>query len=169
MEIEQFIEEHYDYIRGVVFSMPLDESETEETINDVLFIAWRKLDTFKGDSHIRTWLYRVTKNRCYWTIRQRGVRSFKDPHLWVDVKTEAAIDEESTREMRYVIQYTWSRLDAEDRELLLRGPINGETYASIADSKRISNSAARKRVFSARRRFIQEYSREANIVDAATC
>ena len=38
--------------------------DAEDTLQDTLLSAWQGLTGFKGDSSLRTWLYRIATNRC---------------------------------------------------------------------------------------------------------
>ena len=39
-------------------------TQAEDATHDVFIKAFRKLESFRGDAEIRTWLYRITLNHC---------------------------------------------------------------------------------------------------------
>src|SRR5216117_2200164 len=41
-----------------------DPTQAEDATHDVFLKAYRKLGEFRGDSAMRTWLYRITINHC---------------------------------------------------------------------------------------------------------
>jgi RNA polymerase sigma-70 factor (ECF subfamily) len=46
----------------------------EDVVQDALFQAYRKLDTFDDDRPLTPWLFRIAHNRCIDFLRRRGVR-----------------------------------------------------------------------------------------------
>jgi RNA polymerase sigma-70 factor, ECF subfamily len=46
----------------------------EDVVQDALFQAYRKLDTFDDDRPLAPWLFRIAHNRCIDFLRRRGVR-----------------------------------------------------------------------------------------------
>ena len=46
----------------------------EDVVQDVLFQAYRKLDTFEEDRPLAPWLFRIAHNRCIDFLRRREVR-----------------------------------------------------------------------------------------------
>jgi RNA polymerase sigma-70 factor (ECF subfamily) len=48
--------------------------EGEDVVQDALFHAYRKLDTFDDARPLAPWLFRIAHNRCIDVLRRRGVR-----------------------------------------------------------------------------------------------
>src|SRR5438128_11311151 len=46
----------------------------EDVVQDALFQAYRKLDTFDDDRPLAPWLFRIAHNRCIDFLRRRAVR-----------------------------------------------------------------------------------------------
>src|SRR6266536_770363 len=46
----------------------------EDVVQDALFQAYRKLDTFDDERPLGPWLFRIAHNRCIDFLRRRGVR-----------------------------------------------------------------------------------------------
>src|SRR5436305_11317403 len=46
----------------------------EDVVQDALFQAYRKLDTFDDDRPLGPWLFRIAHNRCIDFLRRREVR-----------------------------------------------------------------------------------------------
>lgn len=59
-------------------------SDGEDVVQEALFHAYRKLDTFDDDRPLKPWLFRIAHNRCIDFLRRRGVRE--------DAETEAEAD-----------------------------------------------------------------------------
>src|SRR6266542_3307442 len=48
-----------------------NEQDAEEVVQDALWTAARKIDSFKGESAFGSWLYRITANAAYQKLRGR--------------------------------------------------------------------------------------------------
>ncbi len=46
----------------------------EDVVQDALFLAFRKLDTFDEERPLGPWLFRIAHNQCIDSLRRRGVR-----------------------------------------------------------------------------------------------
>ncbi|MDE5970860.1 MAG: sigma-70 family RNA polymerase sigma factor [Muribaculaceae bacterium] len=58
-------------IAKICFGYARNREELEDLHQDTLINIWQGLERFRGDSDIRTWIYRVTLNTCVSTIRRR--------------------------------------------------------------------------------------------------
>src|SRR5215468_6547605 len=59
----------------------------EDVVQEALFQAYRKLDTFDDTRPLAPWLFRIAHNRCVDFLRRRGIRE--------QVESEVAGDEEA--------------------------------------------------------------------------
>src|SRR5919197_9667 len=48
--------------------------DAEDLVQETLLAAWRGLERFEGRASLRSWLYRITTNRCLNVLRDRGRR-----------------------------------------------------------------------------------------------
>src|SRR5436190_12540419 len=86
--------EHSRPIYYLALRMLGDPTQAEDAAHDVFLKAYRKLGDFKGQSSIRTWLYRITINHCQnllQTWHRRHIYSTDDEVVW----DQAAGDVES--------------------------------------------------------------------------
>ena len=52
------------------------EQDAADITQEVFLRAWKSLDTFRGDSSLSTWLYRVTSNLCVDFARKKTSEGF---------------------------------------------------------------------------------------------
>src|SRR5258706_4942347 len=48
--------------------------DAEDTVQETLLRAWRRLDTFEGRSTFRAWLYKIASNACFDALDRRAAR-----------------------------------------------------------------------------------------------
>ena len=71
IEFEQVVKQYKNTIYTVCFMFSKDSREVNDLFQDVLVNLWKGFDTFKGESNIGTWIWRVSLNTC---IHQTGKR-----------------------------------------------------------------------------------------------
>ncbi len=69
---ERVCREYAHRIYRVALRMLGNETDAEDVTQDVLLQVVRKLDTFRGESSVGTWLHRVTTNAVLALRRKRG-------------------------------------------------------------------------------------------------
>jgi len=72
----QLVRQHQERIYWVIRRMIRDHDEALDLTQDVFIRAYEKLDNFRGDAQIFTWLYRIAVNLSLNHIRKARLRSF---------------------------------------------------------------------------------------------
>ncbi len=62
--LEALLKSNADRLFAVAIGILKDPSEAEDAVQDSLLKAYRKLDTFSGESAFSTWIYRICFNTC---------------------------------------------------------------------------------------------------------
>ena len=137
--------------------------DSADAVQDALLAAYRSIASFKGDSRLWTWLYRVLVNTCL-TIRRsqrrRRVVSLHDaPHHIRDGgrsfragpgRTESAYSQVERMEMRAQIRGCIERLPKRYREVLFLRDIEELDTEQTAQRLGTSRSAVKTRLHRAR-------------------
>jgi len=66
--IKQFKERLYWHIRKIV----LDHDDTDDVLQNTFIKIYRNIDSFKGDSKLYTWMYRIATNEAITFINKRA-------------------------------------------------------------------------------------------------
>lgn len=74
------VDQHAPTILALATSQLRDPVAAEEVAQDVFVRLFRSLPGFRGESNLRTWLTRVTLNRCA-DVRRRQIRMKRDVPL----------------------------------------------------------------------------------------
>ena len=59
------VDEHQRYVYNLALRVVKDENEALDLTQETFVRAWTALPNFKGQSQLRTWLYRIITNLCY--------------------------------------------------------------------------------------------------------
>lgn len=64
LAIEQLVHTHQAEVYRLALSILDDPDEADDATQEVFVAALRSLDSFRGDSSLKTWLFRITINLC---------------------------------------------------------------------------------------------------------
>lgn len=73
-EFRALVEPHLRALHVHCYRMLGSLHEAEDLVQETLFRAWRRYDTFAGRSSFRAWLYGIATNACLDLLRRRGAR-----------------------------------------------------------------------------------------------
>lgn len=165
-ELAAIYEEHARPVFYLALRMLGDPTQAEDATHDVFLKAYRKLGDFKGQSSLRTWLYRITLNHCQnllQTWHRRHIHPTDDEAVW----ERAAGPEDSplrvleTKELGERIQTSLDTLPEEYRVLLLLVADEKLSYEEIGTLTNQSTDAVRGKLHRARRAFSAAFHRTA--------
>ena len=74
---EEIYRAHSRKIYGVLIRMLGNQADAEDMLQDVFLAAHRKLESFRGESALGTWLYRLAVNLCLDYLRSRTGRAIQ--------------------------------------------------------------------------------------------
>lgn len=129
-----------------------DAGAAEEVTQDAFLAAWKGLDTFRGDSALRTWLFTLVSHKVIDHRRRRSVTPTRD---WVFDTTPAPItDDPETRasnaDFLTELDVALAELPYRQRAAWLLREVDGMTHAEIGRILVITPSAVRGHLVRAR-------------------
>lgn len=123
-----------------------DRALAEDAVQETFLRAWRRMDTFRGDSSERTWLIRIAVNVCRDVRRTAWMRFVRQP---------LSSSPEPAREDRYsddTVMRAVMALPARDKEIILLRFYQELKVKDIAQVLNISESCAVSRLHRAQKR-----------------
>ena len=73
-EFTNLIREHRSTIYTVCYMFSKDSDEVADLFQEILINIWNGLDKFRGESSIRTWIWRISFNTCVSHQRKQARR-----------------------------------------------------------------------------------------------
>jgi RNA polymerase sigma-70 factor (ECF subfamily) len=158
----------YDQHSRAVFYLALrflgDVPKAEDATHDVFLKAFRRLDQFRGDASVRTWLYRIAINHCNdlcQSWHNRHIHTNSEDAIWDNspAKTDSPLRVLETKELGQRIQQTLDVLPDEYRLLLLLVADEELSYDEIAALVGQSTDAVRGKLHRARKAFAMYFEK----------
>ena len=115
-EFTQVVHEHKSTIYTVCYMFSTDEDQVADLFQEILVNLWRGFASFRNESNIKTWIYRVSLNTCITVDRKHKRRHDKDRlNLSINLFTDT---DDDTKQIR-LLQKRISRLGHFDRAIVL--------------------------------------------------
>ena len=152
-------EELYRAHAGRLFSLTCrmlgNPADAEDLLQDVFLAAHRKLDTFRGDSALGTWLYRLATNLCLDHLRSRAARTSQvtdalDDEPWIPDAASRGLAERTVSRMD--LERAIAVLPAGCRAAFVLHDVEGLEHQEIARVLGIAEGTSKSQVHKARMR-----------------
>ena len=122
----------------------------EDLLQEVFLQAFRKLNTFKGDASLGTWLYRLALNHCLDYVRSRQARMKKlTDTLDADASFEPAA-RRATPIAKLDLDRAIERLPDGCREAFVLHDVEGFDHKEVGELLGIAEGTSKSQVFKAR-------------------
>jgi RNA polymerase sigma-70 factor (ECF subfamily) len=150
---EELYRQHAGRLYNLVFRMTGSQQEADDLLQEVFLQAHRKLGSFRGDSSLGTWLYRLGMNHCLDYLRGRQARmgratdSFEDDGVAEPVAPAPAVPAAISR---MDLERAIERLPEGCRAAFLLHDVEGFEHNEVARILGISEGTSKSQVHKAR-------------------
>jgi RNA polymerase sigma-70 factor (ECF subfamily) len=157
---ERLLETFGDRVYRLALRITGNAQDAEEVVQDAFWNVVRHIDTFRGESLLGSWIYRITANAAYRKLRRathrRDTTSLGQVLPIVDDSHgdwSAQIDDPAIQsELRDVLASAIDELPANGRAVFVLHDVEGLSMAEVADALGISLATAKTRAHRARLR-----------------
>ncbi len=98
---EQIVEENKGKIYRICKIYAVSPLEPQDLFQEVIYAIWKSISTFKGNSNIDTWIYKITLNVCLRSKQKLDKKNFKTVHLESIQFVPVEIPLENTQQEKY--------------------------------------------------------------------
>ena len=116
LKFTQTIREHKGTIYTVCYMFSNNPQEVADLFQEILINLWKGFPKFRGDSNVRTWIYRVSLNTCISSEREKSRNKDTLP-LKMDINLFDDSDEDSKQVQ--MLRARISKLGPFDRAIVL--------------------------------------------------
>ena len=139
----------YNYFYKAILNVHTAEDLTEDTF----LKAFKYFASFKGESMVKTWLFKIARNTL--------IDYFKSPYKFTADITEFDIavpqDMISAANERIIIKQVMYGLDEEERSFIILRDVNGLSYAEIAQIMNCTEGKVKIGIHRSRKKFKELY------------
>ena len=162
--IERLVDEYSGLLYHLAFRLCGDRDEAEDLVQEVFLSAFRSWEGFRGESDVKTWLFRIAANACRRMHRKRAgepgeigsleaLLPFGEPLIAVVAHEQPdVVQEQIRREARERLEAEIARLPDEFRVPLVLKEIVGFSVREVADVLGMEEGTVRSRVHRSRLR-----------------
>ncbi len=172
---EEIMRDNHDRLFNLALNMLHNHGDSEEIVQDTFIRAHRGLGAFRGESSLRTWLYRIAVNLArnrYWYFQRR----FRHATLSLDHPLEGAsggarefgdlissgcpdpAHEASQQEFSGLMTTCLARLDPAHRAILAQRFGKDLSYGAIGEALGIRAGTVKSRLARARQRLRSHFA-----------
>lgn len=161
-------------IYAVCFRMLGNAAEAEDVAQDVFVKCFQAIHSFRGESQLGTWLYRIAVNLCRNRLKYLGRRQYNGTARFEDLPEGAVngtaapgrvVAEPAPRpdaafegkRAEAAVQAALAAIDAEFRELLVLRDIEGLSYHEIQRITGLAEGTVKSRLHRARAALAKAY------------
>jgi len=150
--MEAFYRLWYPRLFRFLYRLCRQYGQTEELVNDVMLIVWRKAPEFRYESRVSTWVFGIA-HRC----GLKALRGQSPATVEYLDEREGTVGFERGVERRDWVQRALSRLPAEHRATVEMVFYLGLSYREIGEIQGCPENTIKTRMYHARRRLRESF------------
>ncbi len=157
---------YQDRVFGLVFRILGNPDDAREVAQEVFVSVFEKIESYRGDAAISTWLFRIAvnhaKNRLKYMARRRERQKDSFDDLPVGVSSGQLNAEvprpdqvQGRRHVATVVEKALASLDEDQRVVVVLRDVEGQSYEDIAAITGLELGTVKSRIHRARHRLKQ--------------
>ena len=156
----ELVAEHQRMVVQLAMNLLGDREEALDLSQDVFFRVFRTIHRFRGQSSLRTWIYRIAVNQAcnrhrFWRRRHRADQVSLDAHMAAhgDFQSGGETGPDhllAQKELADRLQHALDRLPFDQRTAIVLREIDGLSYDEIAYSLGVAVGTVKSRLTRAR-------------------
>ena len=143
LQFTKMVKEYRKTIYTVCYFYSKDTEEVNDLYQEILINLWKGFEKFRGESSLKTWIWRVSLNTCN-NLERKKKSSVQTIPLSIDI--DLYNDDDVQSKQIQMLYDRINRLDVFDRAIILLW-LENMNYQDIADVVGISLSNVTTRLF----------------------
>lgn len=140
----ELIREHQSLLFKVTSVYTDSKQDQEDLFQEVVYQLWKYFDSFRNESKITTWMYRVAMNTAITHLKRKKKRPDAVPITAAILKETESTDERYEENIRLLYAHL-QELNALDKGLILL-LLEGKSYKEIAEITGLGDSNVGTRI-----------------------
>lgn len=140
-DFKQLFEQYYNPLCNFANAILYDSTKAEDAVQDVFVKMWQKKDALEDLEHLKSYLFRATKNKCIEYLRKLKLdqKLSEESARQLEVSSTINTDDEADKYLlKEKLFNSIRQLPPKCRDVFTMSKINGLTYNEIAEELGIS-------------------------------
>jgi RNA polymerase sigma-70 factor (ECF subfamily) len=153
----QLVDLYSPMVYSLVYKMIGTVQDAEDITQDVFIVVWTTIGSFKGESLLKTWVYRIAINKAHEFIRKKNRKKRKGYHISLEEKSNQLQENEPQpnelleyQEMESAFNESLTKIPENQQIAFLLNRFEGMSYHEIAIEMKTSHSAVESLIFRAK-------------------
>jgi RNA polymerase sigma-70 factor (ECF subfamily) len=153
----QLVDLYSPMVYSLVYKMIGTSQDAEDITQEVFIVIWTTIGSFKGESLLKTWVYRIAINKAHEFIRKKNRKKRKGYHISLEEKSNQLQENEPQpnelleyQEMESAFNESLTKIPENQQIAFLLHRFEGLSYNEIAQEMKISHSAVESLIFRAK-------------------
>lgn len=152
--INYFVNNYQQFVYVLCVRILNNNEVAEEITQDVLIKCIEKIEQFKGDSKLKTWVYTVARRETLNYIRINKLETTEiSPSIENTLKGDNIIALFDNEDLNETIQYYFNKISTDAKEMLTLFYLEEMSLKEIAEITKFSESNVRVKLYRARESF----------------
>jgi len=152
----EVVEKTSPFSFSVAFRMLGSEDQALDIVQETMITVWQKMDRIKSAGSFKTWVYRITLNKCYDAMRRtKRLNEFRpDSKTWAFISdhiSDHGTSELENRENALIINSLTNRLSPAQKAVFVLAELEEMPNDEIARITGMSKTAVKSNLYYARR------------------
>ena len=158
------VDQYQERLMKIAYGITFDTHESQEIVQDVFVIVYKRIHNFRQDASLATWLRKITVNQCL-NWKRKWKRRFKWSHDSMESENDKNLIKETLKnsdpEMLYQgkqlgenIMKALQKLPGKIRIVFILNSLEGLSYEQIAKTLNIKKGTVSSRLYFARKKLM---------------
>lgn len=141
---------------SVAFRMLGNEENARDVVQETMITIWQKIGSINSAEAYKTWVYRITMNKCYDKMRQKN----NSPEIRADDKTwnliastvsDGSVNRLETEETATIIRMLTMQLSPKQKAVFVLSELEELSQDEISEATGMSKSSIKANLYFARK------------------
>jgi RNA polymerase sigma-70 factor, ECF subfamily len=160
LDFDAVYEENLRFVWRAARRMGIDAADTDDVVQEVFFVAHRRLAEFEGRASIKTWLFKILmfvirhhRRGCQRRPDQRAAGSIRNVDQIADRQTRGPAEAAERADAVRILDTLLAHLDDDKREVFVLAEVEQLTSVEIAEVLDVNLNTVYSRLRVARQEF----------------
>lgn len=144
------------FIFSVAFRMLGNEDLSQDIVQETMITVWRKIHNIKSPESYKSWVYRITLNRCYDLMRKakNSAEIHQDEKGWEIISNhlaDSSVSEMENHENALIISLLTNSLSPKQKAVFILSEVEGMANEEVALITGMNKKSVKANLYHARR------------------